>query len=143
VVISSCLKFTTDSKFQNQLRRILLRSELLKKGQLFQDFAYSWSGRNRYIGTPGHNKTVNYIYDALLATGYYDVKFQEFTISTPINETVVVNGESIKTAAMAFSQAGDVTAPLGLVANLGCDAVSYSLPCIEKEHWLTISDRLS
>jgi carboxypeptidase Q len=106
------------------LRRVLLRSELLKKGQILQDFAYSWSGRNRLIGTPGHNKTVNYLYDTLAATGYYDVAFQKFLISTPINETFTVAGTSYETVAMAFSEAGEVTAPIAQVANLGCDAVS-------------------
>jgi len=108
---------------QNQLRRVLLRSELLKKGQAFQDFAYSWSGRNRLIGTPGHNKTVNYLYDTLLATGYYDVSYQPFEIKTPVNETAVVAGKSIEVVAMAFSEGGKVTAPFGVVANFGCDAV--------------------
>lgn len=111
-------------KSQNQLRRVLLRSELLAKGQILQDFAYSWEGRNRLIGTPGHNKTVNYLYDTLVATGYYDVAFQEFVIASPENETVIIAGQSIETAAMSFSQAGDFTAPLAKVANLGCDAVS-------------------
>ncbi|EPE27057.1 Zn-dependent exopeptidase [Glarea lozoyensis ATCC 20868] len=109
----------------NQLRRVLLRSELLKKGQILEDFAYSWSGRNRLIGTIGHNKTVNYLYDTLVATGYYDVAFQKFLISTPINETFTVGNSSYETVAMAFSEAGKVTAPIVKVANLGCDAADF------------------
>jgi carboxypeptidase Q len=96
----------------------------LKKGQILEDFAYSWAGRNRLIGTIGHNKTVNYLYDTLAATGYYDVAFQRFLISTPINETFTVGNSSYETVAMAFSEAGKVTAPIVKVANLGCDAVS-------------------
>lgn len=107
------------------MRRVILRSELLKKGNILQDFAYSTPGRNRYIGTEGHNKTVNYLYDTLLATGYYDVFIQEFVVDLPVNETVIVDGISLEVAAMSFSQGADFTAALVKVPNLGCDAVRY------------------
>ena len=109
--------------FQNQLRRILYRSELLKKGQLFQDFAYSHEGRNRYIGSPGHNLTVNYLYDTLVATGYYDVSIQPFTVDS-IAGNLTVNGVAIASAPMSFSPEGIPSAGLVPVANVGCDAVS-------------------
>lgn len=38
---------------QNKLRRVLLRSELLKRGEALQSIAYATPGRNRAIFTPG------------------------------------------------------------------------------------------
>ena len=61
---------------QNQLRRVLLRSNLLGKSKTLEGFAYATPERNRVFGGPGHNATVNYLYDQIAALGnYYDVEF--------------------------------------------------------------------
>jgi len=105
------------------LRRLLLRSELLKKGQTLQDFAYATEGRNRYIGTPGHNATVNYLVDTLTATGYYDIEVQPFTVPSA-SANLSVDGVTYEAAPMTFTAAGTPSGPLIPVANIGCDAVS-------------------
>lgn len=112
---------------QNQLRRVLLRSELLKKGQILQDFAYATEGRNRYIGTPGHNATVNYLVDTLDALDYYDIEVQPFTVPSA-SGTLSVSEVSYEVAPMTFTPEGTVSAPVILVSNLGCDAVSVVNP---------------
>ena len=97
------------------------------------DFAYSHPGKNRYIGTPGHNLTVNYLYDTLVATGYYDVSIQPFYVDSIDSESASVNGAEIEAAAMESTPGGIVTAPLVPVANTGCDAVSFLLfTCLPK-----------
>ncbi|PMD51227.1 putative leucine aminopeptidase 2 [Hyaloscypha bicolor E] len=108
----------------NQLRRLLLRSELLKKGQTLQDFAYATVGRNRYIGTPGHNATVNYLVDTLTATGYYDIEVQPFTVPSA-SADLSVDGVTYEAAPMTFTAAGTPSGPLIPVANIGCDAADY------------------
>ncbi|KAI9047093.1 hypothetical protein LZ554_009166 [Drepanopeziza brunnea f. sp. 'monogermtubi'] len=108
----------------NKLRRVLLRSELLKKGQLLQDFAYAWEGRNRYSGTPGHQSTIDYIQESLNATGYYDTYTQEFIVPST-SGALSVAGAPIQAAPMSFSPAGNITAQVVAVANLGCDAADY------------------
>jgi carboxypeptidase Q len=102
---------------------VLLRSELLKKGQILQDFAYSHEGRNRVIGSPGHNSTVNYLVEQLTALNYYDVEVQPFTVPSA-SATLSVNGQTYEVAPMTFTSAGSPEGPLVVVANLGCDAVS-------------------
>jgi carboxypeptidase Q len=114
------------------LRRVLLRSELLKKGQRFQDFAYSHAGRNRVIGSPGLNLTINYVADTLKATGYYDVSFQEFKVPTASSD-LSVNGAAVVNVPMTFTAEGNPSGTLVNVANFGCDAVSNSsFPTLSK-----------
>lgn len=88
-----------------------------------QDFAYATEGRNRYIGTPGHNATVNYLVDTLAATGYYDIEVQPFTVPSA-SADLSINGVTYEAAPMIFTAAGAPSSPLVLVANIGCDAVS-------------------
>lgn len=103
---------------------------LLERAQKLEDFAYASEQRNRLIGTPGHNDTINYIYDTLNALdGYYDVELQPF--DTLVQESgdfaFSVGDQAYETAEMEFSPSGDVTAPLVVVNNLGCEAVSKTL----------------
>lgn len=115
---------TVFNEIQNQLRRALLRSELLKKGEILQNFAYATDGRNRYIGTPGHNATVNYLVDTLSALDYYDVEVQPFTVPSA-SGALSVAGVSYEVAPMTFTAEGTVSGPVVLVSNLGCDPVSW------------------
>lgn len=103
----------------------MLRSELLKKGRILQDFAYSTPGRNRYIGTPGHNLTVNYLADTLTATGYYDVAIQPFYVPDA-TASLTKDSTPYAVAQMSFTPEGSPTGVLVPVANLGCDAADYS-----------------
>lgn len=105
---------------------MLLRSELLKKGQTLQDFAYATEGRNRYIGSQGHNSTVNWLIDTLSATGYYDIEKQSFTVPDA-SASLSVNNVTYEAAPMTFTAAGAPTGSLVAVANIGCDAVSLRL----------------
>ncbi|CZS91396.1 related to aminopeptidase Y precursor, vacuolar [Rhynchosporium graminicola] len=109
---------------QNKLRRVLLRSELLSKGATLQGFAYATEERNRYIGSPGHNATVNWLYDTLTNTGYYDVYIQPFPVESS-SATGTANGAPLAVAAMTGTPAGTPSAEIVNVANIGCDAADY------------------
>lgn len=108
---------------QNRIRRLIKTSALVANGQKLQDFAYATPGRNRYIGTAGHNSTVNYLVDTLAATKFYDNTVQPFQVSNA-TANLSINGVVYEVAPMTFTSAGDLLASLELVANLGCDAVS-------------------
>jgi carboxypeptidase Q len=102
---------------------VLLRSELLKKGQILQNFAYATPGRNRVIGSPGHNATINYLVEQLTALDYYDVSVQPFTVPTA-TANLTINGRPYEVSPMSFTPGGSSSASVVVVANLGCDAVS-------------------
>jgi carboxypeptidase Q len=88
-----------------------------------QDFAYAHEGRNRVIGSPGHNSTVDYLVEQLTALNYYDVEVQPFTVPSA-SASLGINGQTYEVAPMTFTSAGSPNAPFIVVANLGCDAVS-------------------
>ncbi|KAL9596581.1 MAG: hypothetical protein Q9219_005708 [cf. Caloplaca sp. 3 TL-2023] len=113
--------------FKNQLRRVLLRSNLRAKSQVLENFAYSTPQRNRVFGGPGHNATVNYLYDQVSALGgYYNVEFQPFVeLYTAGNASVKVNGADQDARLFTYSPSGTFSEPLVAVANLGCDAADY------------------
>lgn len=108
------------------MRRLLLRSELLKKGQILQDFAYATPAQNRVIGSPGHNATVHYLVDQLTALNYYDVSMQPFTVPSA-TANLVINGKVYEVSPMTFTPGGNFSASLVAVANFGCDTVRLQL----------------
>ncbi|KAH9209276.1 putative leucine aminopeptidase 2 [Leptodontidium sp. 2 PMI_412] len=115
----------------NKLRRVLLRSELLAKGRTLQGFAYATAERNRYIGSPGHNATVNWLVDTLTATGYYDVSVQPFDVESS-GATGTANGAPLAVQAMTGTPAGTPSGELVKVANIGCNAEDYPATLVGK-----------
>ncbi|KAL8991886.1 MAG: hypothetical protein Q9169_007562 [Polycauliona sp. 2 TL-2023] len=111
----------------NLLRRVLLRSNLLAKSKVLEGFAYATPERNRVFGGPGHNATVNYLYDQIAAlSDYYTVEFQPFVeLYTAGNASLKVAGVDQGAALFTYSPSGKFTQPLVLVANFGCDAADY------------------
>lgn len=104
---------------------MLLRSNLLAKSKILEGFAYDTPERNRVFGSPGHNNTVNYLYDQITALeDYYSVQFQPFVeLFTAGSASVVANGEDQEAALFTYSPSGEFSKPLVNVANLGCNAV--------------------
>ncbi|KAI9849170.1 MAG: Leucyl aminopeptidase yscIV [Sclerophora amabilis] len=111
----------------NQLRRVLTRSALLGISNSLQEFAYDTPERNRIFGGPGHNATVNYLYDTIAALGdYYTVEFQPFVqLYFDGTATFSVDGTDQGGGILTYSAAGNVEATLVPVDNLGCDAADY------------------
>ncbi|KAH7073663.1 hypothetical protein BKA63DRAFT_472031 [Paraphoma chrysanthemicola] len=105
---------------------------LLAGAQQLEDFAYASEERNRLIGSPGHNDTIYWIKDTLEALdGYYNVSLQEFFTVAQLNGTIntfTVDGETPPEGSFLlfdYSATGNVTAPLVVVNNLGCNASDY------------------
>lgn len=113
---------------QDKLRELIQSNALTAKLQKLQDFAFATEERNRYIGSPGHNATVNYIYELFAALPkYYTAYIQPFTVSNPSSDLTVPgygNG-TVVSEPMTYAPPGKVTAALVSVANTGCDATDY------------------
>ncbi|KAL9116302.1 MAG: hypothetical protein Q9187_007173, partial [Circinaria calcarea] len=110
----------------NQLRRVLLRSNLLAKANVLQGFADATPEKNRLVGGAGHIATVDYLYNTLAALDYYDVQRQEFTVLiSEGSANFTVGGKSQGAQLMTFSTSGAVSKELVPVSNLGCNATDY------------------
>lgn len=112
----------------NQLRRVLTRTALLGHAEKLEKFAFDTEDRNRVAGSVGHNKTVEYIYDTLVKTGYYDVTLQPFTyVFTEGTVELSVAGSEYPSEYFQYGPAGSVAAPVVPAAGFGCEAVSSCL----------------
>lgn len=99
--------------------------DLLAGAQKLQDIAEA-NGGNRAFGSTGHNATVDYIYDTLVATGYYNVEKQPFhEIYATADGTLTVDGAEVESGPMTYTPSGQATAELVLVSNLGCAADDF------------------
>ena len=97
---------------------------LLAHAEKFLSFS-KLSNNNRAFGSKGHEATIHYVKKLLDRTGYYDVEFQSFTY--PYSEStsqLTVDGQALFTQAFTYAPGGDAVAPIGLVSNDGCLAVS-------------------
>ncbi|KAH7305077.1 putative leucine aminopeptidase 2 [Rhexocercosporidium sp. MPI-PUGE-AT-0058] len=110
----------------NQLRRVLLRSELLAKARTLEGFAYATPQRNRQIFTPGHKATYEWLYESIKKlSDYYTVEYHEF-LTQSASATVTVNGASVGAEPLTFTPNGQPTGTVVAVPNLGCDAADYA-----------------
>jgi len=119
----------------NKLRRVLHREVLYEHAKKFQSFADSTPERNRVAGSTGHNLTVDYLYDTLVATGYYNVEKQPFTyIFSQGNTSFSALSTEYPSEYMTYSPStggSTITAQLVKVANLGCDQVRQRVSCCD------------
>ncbi|KAH8684825.1 putative leucine aminopeptidase 2 [Tricladium varicosporioides] len=109
----------------NQLRRVLLRSELLSKARTLEGFAYATPERNRQIFTPGHKATYEWIYNSIKELGdYYTVEYNEFLAQSATGK-LTVDGIAVAADPMTFTPSGAPSGAIVAVANIGCDAADY------------------
>ncbi|CAO2648478.1 Nn.00g077450.m01.CDS01 [Neocucurbitaria sp. VM-36] len=110
------------------LQEDITRENLVAGAQQLEDFAYAYPDRTRIIGSQGHNDTIYWLKDELEALDYYDVSLQNFftvaMVTGQIN-SFIVNGANASGQLLEYSASGNVTAPLVVVANLGCNATDY------------------
>ncbi|KAF2277361.1 Zn-dependent exopeptidase [Westerdykella ornata] len=108
-----------------QLQKLITLKDLLAGSQKLQDFANA-NGGNRAFGGGGHNATVDYLYNELKKTGYYNVYKQPFVeLFTAATVESSANGEPFTGEYMTYGPSGNVTAPFVLVNNIGCNASDY------------------
>ncbi|KAJ1332066.1 aminopeptidase Y [Microdochium nivale] len=121
---SSSCKALVDSK---TLQSLINLDDLLAGSQKLQDFADA-NGGNRAFGGGGHNATVDWLYDELVATGFYNVVKQPFVELFSFGAaTLDIAGNAYAPGVMTYSPGtvGTVAAPVVAVSNLGCDAADY------------------
>lgn len=117
----NCTKYVSSKKLQ----KLINIEDLLSGSQKLQDFADA-NGGNRVFGSGGHNATVDWLVETLEATGYYDVEKQPFTeLYAEADGTFSAGGEVIETETFSYTPGGEVTAPIVLVNNLGCEEGDY------------------
>ncbi|CAG8981895.1 hypothetical protein HYALB_00013809 [Hymenoscyphus albidus] len=106
----------------NKLRRLLTRSALLSKAKTLQNFAYDTPKRNRQIGTPGHNATINWIYDTINQfPDYYESYLQPYDMLLHEDANLTVNGKALEVYSLGMSPSGKAKGPVVHIPNLGCD----------------------
>lgn len=102
----------------------MTRSALLSKAKHLEGLAYATTERNRIIGSPGHEATVEWIQAELAKhADYYDVYLQPFDYLIGINATLSLNAVPLEVFPVGMAPAGEVQGDVVQVANLGCDAV--------------------
>jgi Zn-dependent M28 family amino/carboxypeptidase len=94
--------------------------DLLAGSQQLQTFADE-NGGNRAFGSGGHNATTEWLYQTLLATGYYDVYKQPFVeLFTAATVKLTLANGTIPADYLTYGPSGDVNGALVKVNNLGC-----------------------
>ena len=107
------------------LQALISLDQLTSGAQELQSIANA-NGGNRVFGSKGHNDTVYYLYDTLVATGYYDVYLQDFVeLFSGGTGSLSTNGEVQEIEIFTYDSSGSASAPLAAVANLGCEAADY------------------
>lgn len=98
----------------------------LKAGaEKLQSFADANSG-TRVFGSPGHDATVEWLFEELSASGYYDVSKQEFVeLFSGGRGSLSVNGEEYDVNLLTYAPKGDAQGSLVAVNNLGCEAGDF------------------
>lgn len=106
----------------------MTRSALLAKANKLQEIAYSSPGRNRLIGTAGHEGTVAWITSILdQYPDYYTYYLQPLSLSVGAGANLTIGGVVTEAFAVDLAPSGSVSAPVVSVANLACDLVRIFL----------------
>lgn len=107
---------------------MLKTDALRKKAEILEDFAYSTPGKNRVIGSPGHQATIDYIHDTIAQfPAYYTVELQPLPLAIGESANVTANNKTIEAYAVTLAPSGHVSGPLVAIPNLGCEEVSSAI----------------
>lgn len=113
----------------------MTRSALKAKAKTLEGIAYATPGRNRVIGSPGHENTVSWITGILdQYKGYYSYYLQPLELSVGAGANLTIGGVGTEAFAVDLAPAGNVSAPVLVVAGLACDLVS-PLPLSTSLSW--------
>lgn len=118
---ASCKPYVTSEKLQ----QLINLEDLLAGSRKLQDFADA-NNNTRSFGSRGHNATVDWLYDTLVATNYFHVEKQPL-VQTFYNATgsVIIDGTPLNMVPMRYSPSLSFSGPLTRVAHLGCDEGDY------------------
>ncbi|CAO2647686.1 Nn.00g086080.m01.CDS01 [Neocucurbitaria sp. VM-36] len=110
----------------NSLRDALHIDNLFAKAEILQDIAYKTEGKNRVIGSKGHEDTVAYIKGQLEQfPDYYTVETQAVPLNIGYNASLTANNKTIEAYAVTLAPGGNVTGPLVAIPNLGCEEADF------------------
>lgn len=119
---STLLKRSVSSE---ALQDLISREALLAHAEKLEEFAALTPG-NRAFGSKGHEATIGYVKQLLEETEYYDVEYQTFEYAySESKASVTVAGEQLYSSAFTYAPGGDVSGPIVLVNNLGCQASDH------------------
>ncbi|KAK5164404.1 uncharacterized protein LTR77_010100 [Saxophila tyrrhenica] len=109
------------------LQKAISKKALSTKAHELEDLAYSTPGRNRVMGSEGHNSTVAWITGYLdEMSDFYTYEVQPFiALYSDANGTATADGDELEAEAFEYSPSGDVEADIVAVDNLGCEASDY------------------
>jgi carboxypeptidase Q len=103
-------------------------SSLLHDARTLERFAYRYPERNRVFGGRAHTDTVNWLYNELRATKYYNVEVQEQVHTwTLADQKLEVAEEKVVVWPMTYSPPGDTKGKVLLVPNGGCTTVCNAI----------------
>lgn len=115
---------------RDDLRSSINTNDLLEDAMALESFAYSTTERNRVFGSPGHNATVNWLYDELSSLDdYYNVSLQPFeALFSDGSQSFTVDGVDQNATLLTYTPSGVVrNTSLIAIPNFGCNATDYPL----------------
>lgn len=109
-----------------ELQALISLDDLVAGAEQLQAFADADPDGNRAFGGQGHNATVQYLFDTLNATGYYNVELQEFVeLFSAATGSLTIDDEEQEIGFFTYTPSGNASAPLVAVANVGCSSEDY------------------
>lgn len=108
---------------------------LYAKAEHLQEIAYATEGKNRVIGSKGHDDTVAWIKETLHQfPDYYTVHLQPVPLLVGVSANLTANNKTIEAFPTTLAPQGDVTGPLVAIPNLGCEEVGLRFEMLGTFH---------
>lgn len=108
---------------------------LYAKAEHLQEIAYATEGKNRVIGSKGHEDTVAWIKGTLdQFPDYYTVHLQPVPLLVGVSANLTANNKTIEAFPTTLAPEGDVSGSLVAIPNLGCEEVRLRLTLLEILH---------
>lgn len=105
---------------------------LYAKAEHLQEIAYATEGRNRVIGSKGHEDTVAWIKETLdQFPDFYTVQLQPVPLLVGVSANLTANNKTIEAFPTTLAPEGDVSGPLVAIPNLGCEEVGSQMNVLE------------
>ncbi|KAF3037307.1 hypothetical protein E8E12_001684 [Didymella heteroderae] len=109
------------------LRHLLDIDNLYAKAEHLQEIAYATEGKNRVIGSKGHEDTVAWIKETLEQfPDYYTVHLQGVPLLVGVSANLTANNKTIEAFPTTLAPEGDVSGPLVAIPNLGCEEADFT-----------------
>ncbi|KAF2260286.1 leupeptin-inactivating enzyme 1 precursor [Lojkania enalia] len=109
-----------------KLRKLIKADALRKRAEKLEDIAYRSPGKNRVIGSQGHEDTVDYIVNEIKKfPDYYTVSLQGVELAIGGGANVTANNNTIEAYSVTLGPSGHASGPLVSIPNLGCEESDF------------------